>query len=326
MATMVDVAAAAGVSPRTVSRVMNGSGYTRVKTRDRVLAAAEKMGYRINPSARALKSGKTQIIGIVVNTISSDTVLKRIEHISKLFSAESYAAMIRFADTPEAEEAAIEASMPWCDGLIIFSNLPSSRSKILEELRLKNFPFILVDPPRESEYPALYIDRRGGYEGATSYLLRKGRTRPLLLIEVFRSEERIRGFKAALKNAGIPFLPEMVLETGKEYSGGREAGPEIIRRIESGRVDAVLCHNDRMALGLLNVLNNRGILVPEDAALIGFDDDSFDPYVVPSLSSIAQTGTDMDHFIFEQLKKCIESGSPIASRVMGTKLMIRRSV
>jgi len=110
--TINDVAKHCGVSTRTVSRVLNDRPNVRPEVRDRVLSAAERLGYSPDPNARALKSGRKHVIGIVANAVSSDTTLRRIEVISRLFATSGYAVLMQFAESPEMEEAAIHSIAP----------------------------------------------------------------------------------------------------------------------------------------------------------------------------------------------------------------------
>jgi LacI family transcriptional regulator len=95
--------------------------------------------------------------------------------------------------------------------------------------------------------------------------------------------------------------------------------------IESDHIDGILCHNDKIALGLLGALQKQSIAIPDQVALIGFDDDNFSAYINPSLTTIAQTGGDVGAFIYEQLKNAIEYGTDIESRTFGTGLILRAS-
>jgi LacI family transcriptional regulator len=304
---------------------MNDAVNVRSDTRVRVLETAERMGFRPDPSARALKSGRKRAVGIVANTVSSDATQRRIEVVSKLFNAAGYAILVQYADTSEIEEAVINEVAPRCDGLIVFTNLSTARSRSLDALNADGYPFILVDPPLSVPYPAIRLDRRSGYREAVKYLAHKGRTKFLLLIEEFRSSERISGFREGLEQAAFSFQETMITRTGKGFAGGRSAAAEIGRRFAAGELDAVLCHNDKIALGLIGALAEQGIRVPQNVAVVGFDDDAYAAFVSPPLTTIAQGGGDVGAYIFEQLKNRIEYGSPVESRTFGTGLIMRSS-
>lgn len=325
MSTIIDVAIACGVSPRTVSRVMNGQAYVREETRRKVLITAEKLGYIPDPNARALQSGKKMTIGIVVNSVSSDATLQRVEVISKLFNAVSYAVLVQFAESAVVEEAAVASAAPRCDALIVFTNLQEERSAVFDELDRRSYPFLLVDPPHSVPYPSIHVDRRSGYREAVRFLVHKGRRHPLLVLEAFRSSERLEGFKEGLSAEGLKYDKNMLIRSGKGFSGGVEAAAAVIEKTRNSPVDAVLCHNDKMAFGLLKPLVEAGISIPRDLSLVGFDNDGFSAFTLPALTSIAPGGGDMGAYIFEQIRNRIEYNSPIESRTFGTGLVIRDS-
>lgn len=315
----------AGVSARTVSRALNGDAKVNPGTRSRIMVVAEKLAYRPDPAARALKSGRTMAIGVVANTVSSDASLRRIESLSKLFNAAGYAIVMQYADSFPVEEAAVREIAPRCDGLAVFTNLPSGRCAAFDELEARGYPFILVDPPTQTPYPELRIDRRSGYRDATRHLIRKGRSRLAILVEEFRSEPRVEGFRQGLEDAGLHYSEKMLLRTGKGFKGGRDAVPAIESLLRETGVQAVVCHNDKIALGLMAGLAERGIEVPRDLGLVGFDDEAFSPFLTPALSSIAQMGGDLGACAFEQLRNRIEYKTPIEGRSFETALVARAS-
>lgn len=325
MPTINDVARHCGVSTRTVSRVLNDKPHVRPEIRQRVLTAAEQLGYRPDPNARALKSGRKHVIGIVANAVSSDTTLRRIEVISKLFATSGYAALMQFAESPEMEESAINTIAPRCDGLVIFSNLHSAHSPALLWLDAQHIPFIIVDPPVDIAFPAVHINRRDGYREGVRYLVQKGRQELLLVVESFRAAERIAGFMEGLEREGLLFRSSQILHTTKGFQGGVEAATQVLEAIGEHHIDGILCHNDKIALGLMGSLQQRKIRIPEDLAIIGFDDDGFSAFINPSLTTITQTGGDVGAFIYEQVKNAIEYGTVIESRTFGTGLVLRAS-
>lgn len=325
MPTIHDVAREAGVSARTVSRAINDAANVAPDTRRRVLEAAERLSFRPDPSARALKSGRKRMVGVVANAVSSDATLRRIEVVSKLFNASGYAMLLQYADSFEVEESAVKEAYPRCDGLVVFTNLRSERSTIFDSLAEEGYPFVLVDPPGAVSYPSVRVDRRSGYREAVKYLNAKGRRRFLLLVEDFRSAERIEGFREGLAAAGLSFAEGFVAHTVKGFEGGFRAAEDAAELRRSGELDAVLCHNDKIALGLIAGLRARGIEVPSDVAVVGFDDDAYGAYAAPPLTTIAQGGGDVGAYIFEQLRNRIEYGTPVQGKTFGTGLVTRAS-
>ncbi len=323
MPTIHDVAREAGVSARTVSRVLNEASNVRHETRRTVLQVAERMEYRLDPVARALKSGRKRVIGMVVNTVSSDATQRRIEVVSKLFNAAGYAILVQYADTSEIEEVAVREIAARCDALVVFTNMRQASSPVFETLNAANYPFLLVDPPSSVSYPAIYLDRRSAYRETVCYLVQKNRSRLILLVEEFRSDERRDGFREGLAGMGLPFEDGMVLHTGKGYAGGKSASGPIAGLFEARQADAIICHNDKIALGLLSGLSDRGIKVPQDLAVIGFDNDAYAAYVSPPLTTVAQGGDDVGAYIFEQVRNKLEYATRIEGKTFGTSMIIR---
>jgi len=291
----------------------------------RVQEAAERLGFRPDPNAQALKSGRKRMVGVVVNAVSSDATLRRIEVISKLFNAAGYSTLLQYADSAEIEEAAVGEAALRCDGLVVFTNLRQERSEAFDRLALSKYPFVLVDPPMEVPYPAVRVDRRSGYREAVKYLALKGRRRFLLLVEDFRSAERIEGFRAGLSEAGLPLEEGFISHTTKGFDGGFRAATEAAELYGRGELDAVLCHNDKIALGLMAGLHGRDLRVPHDIAVAGFDDDAYGAFVQPALTTIAQGGGDLGAYVFDQLRNRIEYGIPVQERIFGTGLITRAS-
>ncbi|MBN1243383.1 MAG: LacI family DNA-binding transcriptional regulator [Spirochaetales bacterium] len=324
MPTIHDIARESGVSVRTVSRVLNGSDAVETGTRERVLAVMARLDYRPDPGARSLKTKRRRVVGFVVNAVASDTTMRRVETVARRFGPLGYAVMVAWADGLDAEEREIRELSMRSDALVLFSNRPGPRAAALDRLDAEGFPFLLVDPPGKVAYPAFYVDRSAGYRAATAALAASGRRRIALLVEDFRADERIAGWKQGLADAGMPPDPSLVFRTGKGFEGGRDAADALFARA-SERPDAVLCHNDRMAAGLLAALPAFDIRAPRDLALVGFDDEPWAPFLDPPLSSIRQAGQDLGEALFEAVNARLSDGAPFVSRIFITEPVPRAS-
>jgi LacI family transcriptional regulator len=325
VSTIKDIAREAACSIRTVSRVLNNASNVNEETRAKVLAITRLRNYSPDPQAQSLKTKRKRTIGVIVNSIASDANGRRIETITRLFNTAGYALLINYADDIAVEEEIMRRFAARTDALIVFTNLQSPRSPVLDDFTARGFPFILVDPPVLGPYPRVAIDRAAGYREAVRHLAAAGRRRIALAIEEFRSADRLSGYREGLAAAGLGFDEGLVLRVGKGFLGGRDAASALIYLKESRGIDAALCHNDRVAAGLLAVLRERGISVPGDIALVGFDDDEYSAYLSPPLTTIAQGGGEVGVYIYEQLFNRLELDSPIASRTYGTSLVLRRS-
>jgi len=325
LATIHDIARESRVSARTVSRVLNGAAAVDAETRSRVLEVIERLDYRPDPGAQSLKTKRRRVIAVVVNAVASDATMRRVETLAKRFGPLGYAVMVAWADDAAAEDREIRELSRRADALIAFSNAPGPRSPAFDRLEASGFPFLVVDPPVPVVYPAFYLDRAGGYQKATLALAGAGRRRIALLIEGFRSVERLAGYRAGLAAAFGNAAFELVVRTGKGFEGGRNAAPSIIDLPAPERPDALLCHNDRLAAGFLSIAAARGVRVPEDLALIGFDDEAWAPFLQPPLASIRVAGDEVGDALFEALRARLEDERPFVSATFPTEPEFRAS-
>lgn len=325
MSTIKDIAREAGCSIRTVSRVLNGAHNVSEETRARILEITRLRNYSPDPHAQSLKTKRKRTIGIVVNSITSDVNRQRIEIITRLFNTAGYAILISYADDISSEEEIIRRFAVRADALILFTNLQTERSSVLDDLESRGLPFILVDPPVKGSYPSILIDRASGYREAVRHLVSKGRRKLALVIEEFRSADRIEGYRQGLADTGIAFDGSLIVRSAKSFRGGKDAADAVLFLLRERGIEAALCHNDKVAAGILSSIAERGIRVPEDLALVGFDDDDYSAYLIPPLTTIVQGGSEVGIDIYEQLYNCLELNRPISSRIYHTSLVIRRS-
>lgn len=325
MVTIKDIAREAGCSIRTVSRVLNDASNVNEETRARILAVTRLRNYSPDPHAQSLKTKRKRTIGVIVDSVKCDVNRQRIETLSRLFNTAGYAILISYADDIALEEELIRRFAARSDALVIFTNLQSPSSTLLDDFVARGYPFILVDPPMKGPYPSVEIDRAAGYREAVRHLVSRGRRAIALVLEEFRTAERLAGYRAGLEDSGLGFDEGLVLRCARGFRGGGEAALPILELARAGRVDSVLCQNDKVAAGMLAVLVERGARIPEDLALVGFDDDDYSAYLSPPLTTIAQAGDEVGVYIYEQILNRLELGSEMRSRIYGAKLLPRRS-
>jgi LacI family transcriptional regulator len=323
--TIKDIAREAGCSIRTVSRVLNGASNVNEATRARVQAVTRARNYSPDPHAQSLKTKRKRTIGVIVNSVTSDVNRRRIETLSRLFNTAGYAILISYADDIAVEEELVRRFAVRSDALVIFTSLMSPRSALLDDFAAGGYPFILVDPPTRGPYPSVEIDRAAGYREAVRHLVSRGRRGIALVLEEFRAEERLAGYRAGLEDSGLGFDEGLVFRRAKGFLGGGESAQPILELARAGRADAALCQNDKVAAGMLAALVEAGARVPEDLALVGFDDDDYSAYLSPPLTTIAQAGEEVGIFIFEQVLNRLEAGIAMGSRTYGARLVPRRS-
>ncbi len=296
MVTIKDVAKEAGVSIATVSRVLNNSPRVNEETKKKVLEAIKKLGYSPNVVARSLakKSLKTNVISIMVPFFTRDFFVEVLRGINNVISKTDYSIHLYNIERIEDREKIFSPELfNRCDGLIIVSfDIKKDEAKILKNAQK---PVVLIDS-YHPEFSSVYVDNKKGAYMAVRYLIATGRRNIAFVSGVINdplgfmaSYRRYEGLLEALKEAGIPFNPLLHIQTGFSLEKGYRAGKTLISR--GIPFDAVFCASDTQAIGLMGALLEEGIKVPEDVAIIGFDDISDARYL--GLSTVKQPMTEM---------------------------------
>ncbi|MBB2922430.1 DNA-binding LacI/PurR family transcriptional regulator [Cellulomonas cellasea] len=290
-ATMHDVAELAGVSIKTVSNVVNGYQYIRPATRARVEQAIEELGYQVNISARNLRQGRTGMIGLAVPELSLPYFAELADSVIQAADARGLTVLIEQTNSVRQRELEVLSGQRrhLTDGLI-FSPLslgPEDRASFEVD-----FPMVLLGE-RIFGGPADHVTMNNveAARAATQHLLDLGRRR-IAVVGAHEGEAigsaalRVQGYEQALTAAGLTVDPALVGEAGLWH---RATGAEAMHRLlDSGvEIDAVFALNDALALGALHALHARRIAVPEQIAVIGFDDIDDAAYSSPTLSTVA---------------------------------------
>lgn len=289
--TMHDVAARAGVSIKTVSNVLNEYPYIRPATRERVERAIAELGYQVNLSARNLRRGTTGIIGLALPELRLPYFAELADSVIRAAEQEGLTVLIEQTGAERARELAVltSAQRQMTDGLL-YSPLALDLGD-LTSLDL-DFPMVLLGErifgAKADHVTMANVDAA---RAATEHLVACGRRR-IAVVGAHLDESsgsaalRLDGYRAALDVAGLPYDPTLVGEAGLWH---RATGAEAMNRLLDAGVDidGVFAMNDALALGVLHALHDRGIAVPEQVAVIGFDDIEEAQYSSPTLSSIS---------------------------------------
>jgi len=295
--TMHDVAQRAGVSVKTVSNVVNGYPYLRPSTKERVEAAIAELGYQLNVSARNLRQGRTGMIGLAVPELSQPYFAELADMVMQASEERGVTVLIEQTGAERDRELEVlhGARRRMTDGLI-FSPLALGEDD-RDELAV-DYPLVLLGE-RIFHGPTDHVTmaNEGGGHAATAYLLGLGRRRIAVLgthpgEPLGSSPLRLAGYERALREAGIELDPALLVPGDPWH---RSVGADCMERLLAAGTpfDAVFALNDAMALGALRVLSARGLRVPEDVAVIGFDDVDDARYSTPSLSSVAPGRADI---------------------------------
>jgi DNA-binding LacI/PurR family transcriptional regulator len=322
---MTDVAELAGVSHQTVSRVLNDHPNVRPDTRDRVMSAIDRLGYRPNSAARILVTGRSQVLGVV----SFDTTLYG--PASTVFGIEQAArgagyfvsiASLEALDVESVREAVDRLIAQSVAGLMIVAPLMSAAEAIA--VVPPHLPVVLVQGGPETGAPEVIVDHESGARQAVEHLLSLGHRTvwhiggPDGWIE---SRARLAGWQAALTAAGAK--TPVVLPGDWSARSGYLAG----RRLASMRgVTAVFAANDQMSLGLLRALNEAGRRVPDDVSVVGFDDIPEAEYLTPPLTTIRQDFAEVGRRSLDLMLAQLASGSRLDSKLLvPAQIVIRQS-
>lgn len=292
---MADVAARAGVSHQTVSRVVNGHPNVAPQTRERVLQAIAELGYRPNTAARALVTGSTRTLGLVTSHINQYGPGQTLLGLEKAARAAGYSLSVAVLDE-DTEEAVREAVDRFVAQSVDAVVALSTYSQAVEALGrfVSPVPLIAVQVGRDPGHPTVWVDQEVGAALATRHLLQLGHrtvqhvTGPSDSLE---ARGRTIGWRRELLAAGAP-VPEVLFGNWWPPSG-HAAGQELAARVLAGgrageEVTAVFVANDQMALGLLSALREAGLSVPGDISVVGFDDVPEAAYYAPPLTTVRQ--------------------------------------
>ncbi len=332
MATMnlEEVAKLSGVSRSTVSRVINNDPNVSQTTRDMVLEVIRRVNYQPNVAARGLAAGRTRVLGLViptgVSTLFTDPFFPLlIQGISSACNAHDHSVMLWLAD-PEYERRTIRQVMHngLIDGVIVAATLLND--PLVQALIEGDLPFILVGRhPTELGVNYVEVENLNAVRKAVSHLLRLGRRRVATITgpqNMIPGIDRREGYVLALRDRGLAADPELIVEGDFTETGAYAAMQKLLPR----QPDAVFAASDTMAVGALRALRDAGRRVPEDVALVGFDDMPFAAHVDPPLTTVRQPIHRLGTLAAETLIDLIEHPEAGARRiVLPTELVIRAS-
>lgn len=329
--TLEGIAKVAGVSRSTVSRVINEEPNVREDVRERVWRVVEELSYHPNAAARSLARHHSQILGVVipqaVTFIFGDPFFPTLlQGISDAASEKDYHLMLSMLSERSAEKdfyrRALRSRM--LDGVLISSALFDD--PMIPQLIKDHTPFVVVGrTPQYPEVSYVDVDNRHGGQTATAHLIRQGRRRIAVITGPLRtipSTDRLDGYQLALTEAGLPVDKSLIAEGDFTEVGGYVAMQKLLPE----KPDAVFASSDLMALGALRAMRQVGICVPDDIALIGFDDAQVAAYMEPPLTTIRQPVYTLGATAFGLLLQLLESDTHDPLRtILPIELVVRRS-
>ncbi|MGD2205974.1 MAG: LacI family DNA-binding transcriptional regulator [Anaerolineae bacterium] len=328
-----DIARAANVSHSTVSRALSDSPLVSAKTKARIQRLAHKMGYSPDAQARSLVMGRTQTIGVVVTTIADPFIAQVVQEIEGTAHDHGYSVILASSNSkPEREIAAVDMlQSKRVDSVIVTSSrVGALYHKHLDRLGV---PVVLVNSHSEEEGTYIFsitVDNRHGGCLATQHLTQLGHRRIAYITgpaDHSDDLDRLAGYRHILTEFGITFDPDLVVQGTGRGDGGERAWPALAALDEPPT--AVFCYNDMTAIGLLRAARRAGLAIPQDLAVVGFDNIPFAAYVNPPLTTIAQPMLDLGKQAVEMALALMSDENPenesVSNIVVQGQLIVRES-
>lgn len=311
--TIHDIAKSLGINSSTVSRALNNSNRVSVKTKNKILAKANELGYQRNLLASNLRKNRTNTIGVIVPRISRHFFSSAISGIEETAFKEGYNVIIcQSLEQLEREENLVNTlTANRVDGLIMSISMETVNYKHLEGLTKSGTPILIFD--RHCDLPGhnnvLLDDFQGAFE-ATSHLIDQGCKRIVHFsgpsnLRVYQN--RLNGYKAALEKNNIDLKEEFVLNSRLMEKDGTMLGQKVLGL--SVKIDGIFSANDVAAISAMQYLKKKGVRIPQDIGIVGFSNEPISAVMEPALSTIDQSGSEMGKLATELLLKQIKNKS-----------------
>jgi DNA-binding LacI/PurR family transcriptional regulator len=321
------VAKVARVSSATVSRTINHVPTVNPKLAARVWEAVRKLNYFPNTQARALVSGRSRMLGLIVAEITNPFFPELIQGFEEVAIEHGYEILIGSASQdPERMKRCIHRMIERkADGIAIMTF--GIEQRVLDQLASQNIPLVMVDEgPERSGVSVLRIDYHEGIRQSVQHLAALGHRTIGFVTGPPRqhsSQARLDAFKKAAQACGIPDEPRSIVESDHTMEGGITAAGSLIAA--GDLPTAIVCSNDMLAIGVLHRLSRERLRVPDDISLIGFDDIRMAEMMIPPLTSVRMSRMELARTAVAALCAHAESRDPQREYRIGTQLLVRES-
>jgi len=324
--TIREVALRAGVSYQTVSRVINNSPDVAEATREHVLRVIAELDYHPNAQAVSLSRNRTDIVGIIVDTVTSTFFAQTIDGVAKALRRRGrFMLLATVEDATQFDVIDTLQRSRRIDGLIIV--LPLANSLSLSRLTPSRVPIVHVDLQYDMDVYGITVDNYHGAYLATEHLISLGHRRIGIITgrsDIPVGQLRLDGYTAALRDYGIPFDPALAARGDFSFASGI-AGAERLLALDP-RPTAIFACNDLMAIGTLHVAARNGLRIPADLSVIGFDDTPEAALACPPLTTMRQPLHAMGEMAADLVCRLIDGEQPERMHVtVKTELIVRSS-
>ncbi len=326
MTTMKDIALLANVSAATVSKIINGNDrYISAATRDKVNKIIKETNYVPNAVAKGLKIRQSNTLGFILPDICNPffpEIARGIED-----AAGSFGFSVTFCNTDNDLKREAEAfsflKSKMVDGLIVTRSMLESK---LDEYARFNIPIVVVDRKGTSDVDGIgeiFIDTKSAFYDITQFLINRG-CKNLAFISAGNDydRERFDGFSSALNASGLSINENLVFRSGYDVETGFKGVQKIY---DSCNPDGIVCGNDLIAVGAMDAIRKRGLSIPDDVKITGFDDIYFSRYLNPSLTTVKQPAYEMGTAAAKMLINYILHSEPLHTKQLSYQLIERES-
>jgi LacI family transcriptional regulator len=325
--TITQVAEEVGVSAMTVSNVMNGKPGASEETRRRVMEVAARLGYRLNVSASSLKGGRSGLVGLMALDLTSQYGLEILRGVAEELASAERELIVNatYHDAVREKDRIAFLGRGLVDGVIMIA--PALEDETVELLLRRKMPCVIIDPRRlDIPLPRLSVDNYHGMRVGTQHLIDLGHTRIAYLrgLDDFESASiRFQGFQDAMRLAGLDVDARLVASCDFSYASGFRVAARLI---DEHRPTAMVAGADLIALGAIDAARARGLNVPIDFSVVGFDDLPQAAQSFPGLTTVRQPLHDMGQKAARALLSLIEGWPPPVEHMqMPTSLVVRNS-
>ncbi|KIL37484.1 transcriptional regulator [Cohnella kolymensis] len=309
--TIVEVAKRAGVSKTTVSRILNGNfGNATEETVMRVQRVIQELDYRPNSLAQGLKQVKTKVIGIILSNLLNPFWMRVLEGVEDTCRSRGYSLMIcNSNDDPAIEEEHIRSfRLRQVDGIII--NPTAVNSPLFQSLIGDRYPIVTINRKiTDLAIDSVVMNNVSGAQAAVEHLIAQGRKRVAFLVYPMQGVsprvERFEGYKKALSNHGIEIQAEMFHEIEEKKGEVQKLVKHLLT--SENRPDAIFSTNNMMSLEVLAAIKETGLRIPQDIALVGYDETVWSQHLNPPLTTVRQPAMQMGQLATERIIELINS-------------------
>ena len=328
-ATIRDVANAAGVSLSTVSRVLNRHPGVDSSLQERVQVAVDQLGYQPNRWAQRLRSEMSSVIGLVISDIENPfftSIVRGVEDVA--YDHQMTVFLCNTDEDPRKQERYVDVMAEERVAGLIIAPAHGESMGALQKLRDAGIPIVLLDRDIGAQkIDAVLVDNVAGAYSAAQHLIALNRRRIALVngdtsIKTF--EDRYKGYRKALADAGIRFNKDFVVETAPKIERSQQATVELLQR--RPRPDAIFAGNNLITIGVLKAIRQLKLKIPEEIALVGFDDMPWSSELCPPITSIAQPTYELGKEAAQLLIRRLQNANGFHQTItLHTRLIVRES-